>query len=113
MSRFSSCGCCRPEHVRVHLGEAGHEILAAPVDALRIGWDSHRCARAERRDASIANDHGLAGEHAIAVHRQHGDVDEREGGGGGLRRMAGKKRRTERGQQENGSRGMDGPLSRG
>jgi hypothetical protein len=32
----------RSEHVRVHLGEAGHEVLATTIDALRVRRHANR-----------------------------------------------------------------------
>jgi hypothetical protein len=70
-------------HVHVHVGEAGHQETLAAIDARRAVGDGDFRGRAERGDAPVDDDHGLIGEHDLAVHRDHRDVFDRERGFGG------------------------------
>lgn len=67
----------------VHLGEAGHEVLAAAVDAQRALGDWHPGGGTELGDPALTDDHRLALEHPVAVHRHHGDVHEGDDLAGG------------------------------
>ncbi len=67
-----------PGNVRVHFGEPGHQVLAAPVDL--HGSVRHRRARggAEGGDPPVAHDERLPLQHTFAVHGHHVDVREGE-----------------------------------
>ena len=67
----------RSGQVTVHLGEAWEQVMSSTVDT-RCGFrDRCRGAGSKRRDQSRLNDDGLSLEHALCVHRNDVDVDER------------------------------------
>jgi hypothetical protein len=66
----------RRHDVRVHLGEAGHKILAASVDAGGARRNGHRLRRSYDLDAVAPDDHRLIGDEPLGIHGQHGNVRE-------------------------------------
>jgi hypothetical protein len=72
-------------HVRMELGDGGHEELAARVDRRRPRGRGPPAAHV--RDASVLDDHRLIREDGLAVHRDHRHA--REHHGGLLRRRGG------------------------
>src|SRR5215212_3647530 len=63
-------------HVRMELGDRGHEEFAARVDGRRTGRRGPRTA--DVRDTPVLHDHRLVGEDGLAIHRDHRDVREDE-----------------------------------
>jgi hypothetical protein len=77
----------RRKDVPVHLGETRHEITVATFHGQRARRNRDRRGWAERNDAIATDDHGVIGQHALAIHRDHVDLRERHDGGrlaGGL-----------------------------
>ena len=65
-------------NVRVHLGHARHQELAAAIDARRTVWHLSVGAATHRDDAIAADDDGLIAQRPIAIHRDDRDVRERD-----------------------------------
>jgi hypothetical protein len=74
-------GIGRVREVTVHLGEAGHQVFAAPRDADRVGRDANAAGRTDRRDPPVPHHDRLVLEHPARVHWEHAHVHERNGGG--------------------------------
>jgi hypothetical protein len=89
----------RVEQVDVHVGEAGHQVLAAAVDPERATGHGKLGRRADRRDPAIANQDSLMLYHALAVDGDQADVGER-----GLVGLARGGRREEWEDEENRAR---------
>ncbi len=90
----------------VHLGQAGHQVLAASIDGERPIGHLDLVGGPDGYDALAAHYDGLAFEHALAVHRDHGHIDERDdvvfirrrrGGPGRGRQHQTQQRRAEKG----------------
>ena len=58
--------------------QTGHEEPAAAVDALRPFRDDKRSGGADIGNAAIFRKHCSVGDEAIAVHRHHSDINERD-----------------------------------
>jgi hypothetical protein len=64
------------QDVRVHIGEALHEVPAALIDPHDIGRKRKCSGSANRGNSTIASNHGLVGHDAPAVHRDKRNIDE-------------------------------------
>src|SRR3712207_7476110 len=53
------------EEVRVHVGEAGQEVLAAPVDAQGARGDAHPARVADLADETVAHKDGRSEERRV------------------------------------------------
>ena len=63
-------------NVAVHLGEAGHQIPIGAVDDNSVLRQNGIDNRADRRNPSVAHDHGPRRQHVLVGHRDEIDVDE-------------------------------------
>jgi hypothetical protein len=63
--------------MNVQIGEAGHQIFAAPVYAHRVRGSFDFIRRPNLEDLPILNDHGLTREDQLSIHRRDVDIDER------------------------------------
>ena len=83
--RSTAAGFFRARHVDVHLGDAGHQILAAAVHSRRPGRHAHRRRGPDRGDPASLHHDVLGLEHPLPVHRNDGNVGEDDGAGIGGR----------------------------
>ena len=69
--------------VHVHVGQARHEVLAAPIDPPRASWHAHGRGAADGFDPAVADHHGGIAQHAVwRRHRDHRHVGHGQDAGG-------------------------------
>ena len=62
----------------MHLGKTGHQELAATVQGDRAERDVNARGGTDLHDAAAAHDDGLVLDRTAAIHRDNGDINERE-----------------------------------
>ena len=67
---------CR--NVRMELRQGRDQKASAPVEPRRACGHGGRGCRRDARNPAIPNDDGLIGKNPVAVHRNHGDVLDRD-----------------------------------